>query len=131
MRLIGARDRETLGDLFVHFVGEADAELQDVALHSTEVADALDLELLLVALGDADQHVVDQCAGQAVVSADFTLVRLAGAHDRAAIHFDVDLRPVLVFELAELALDSHSAIGDVYFDATRYCNRFFAYAGHG
>ena len=45
----------------------AERELQlGRALGQDAVADADDLELLLVALGHADDHVVDQGAGQAV-----------------------------------------------------------------
>ena len=49
MRLVGAGDREALGNLLVHFVGEADAKLQRVALDRAQVTDALNLQLLLVA----------------------------------------------------------------------------------
>ena len=64
----GALDREgdALGGLDDDRVGEAEGELEVVALGRDAVADADDLELLGVALGDADDHVGDERAGQAV-----------------------------------------------------------------
>ena len=84
-----------------------------------QVTDALNLQLLLVAFGDADHHVVDQRARQAVVGANFAFFRSRVQTTRLAVvfHLDGDLGPMRVLELAELAFDSHSAIGDVHFDA--------------
>ena len=47
---------------------------QLAALLGGTVTDTVDLELLLVALADADHHVVEQRAGQAVESAVFLLI---------------------------------------------------------
>ena len=94
------------------FVGKADAKLQHVARDRGQVTDALNLELLLVAFGDADHHVVDQRAGQAVVSANFAFFGIARADDGLAVvvDFDADLGPMRVLELAELAFDGDRAI---------------------
>ena len=55
VRLIGAGDIQAGRNLFVDFVGEADTQLQRVALHGGQVTDADDLQLLFVAFGDADR----------------------------------------------------------------------------
>ena len=48
--------------------------MRPVALRRGAVADADDLELLREALGDADDHVVDQRAGEAVQRTVLALV---------------------------------------------------------
>ena len=97
-----------------------------------QVADALDLELLLVALRHAHHHVVDQRPRQAVVGADLALLALARANDRLAVvvDCDADLGPMRVLELAELAFDGDLAVGDAHLDAVGHRNRFFANTGH-
>ena len=67
-----------------------------------------------------------------MVGANFALFRRARADDRLGIriHLNADFGTMRVFELAELALDSYSAIGDVHLDALWQRNRFFTYAGH-
>ena len=51
------------GNRQLDFVGKADAKLQFVFLHGGQVADAHDFQLLLVALRDADHHVLHQRRG--------------------------------------------------------------------
>ena len=65
---------QPVGDRHLQLVGQADAELQHLALHGGQVADALDLQPLLVALGDADDHVDQQGPGQPVQGAALALV---------------------------------------------------------
>ena len=53
---------------------EAELELEILALGHYTVTSTGDFELLGVALGDTNDHVVDQGAGQAVLAAGFALV---------------------------------------------------------
>src|SRR3954468_20706346 len=107
------------------FVGKANAQLQRIALDGAEVADALNLELLLVAFCDPNQHIVDERPREAMVSANIAFFRIARANHGTAIDLDRDFRAMRVCEFAEFSLDSHSAIGgDVDFDAGRHWNRF-------
>ena len=65
-------ERDAVGGVEDDRVAVAERELElRRALGHDAVADADDLEPLLVALGDADDHVVDQRAGQAVQRAAF------------------------------------------------------------
>src|SRR5450631_525494 len=82
--LVDALDRETggvldgegdaLGRLDGDRVAVAECELQVAPLDCHAITRAVDLQLLLVALGDAEHHVVDQRAGQAVQRAGLPLV---------------------------------------------------------
>src|SRR5580765_360555 len=56
------RDRDALRDWIHHVVAQPDLELEVLALQRGAIADAVDLELLLVTLGDADDQIVDQRA---------------------------------------------------------------------
>src|SRR5699024_3577858 len=68
------------GDLLHgNLVGEAQVHDQLVALLGHTVADAVHVQLLLIALGDAHHHVVDQGPGQAVQSA--VLLGVVGTGD--------------------------------------------------
>src|SRR3972149_4343730 len=132
VRLIGASDREARRNVLVHFIGESDAELQDLARDRAQVADALNLELLLVAFADTLNHVSHQRPCEAVIGANLALLGAAGADHRVAlgVDLDVDLRPMVVLQFAELALDGNLAVGDVYLHAGRQRNRFFLRTGH-
>ena len=66
-------------------MGEAQVHDQLVALLSHTVAHAVDVQLLLEALGDAHDHVVQQGAGQAVQAAVGLLVVGTGHMDHIAL----------------------------------------------
>ena len=67
-------------------MAEAERELDlAVALRRGAVADADDLELLAEAVGDADDHVVDERAGEAVQRPVLALVVGALDEERAAV----------------------------------------------
>src|SRR6185437_5221557 len=68
-----------------HRVAEAERELQVPAARLDAVAGADDLQGLRVALGDADDHVVDQRPGQPVQRARLPLVVRAAHHERAVV----------------------------------------------
>ena len=61
-----------------HRVRVTKGQIQVLALELNTVANAGELEDLGVALGDADDHVLDQGAGEAVTSTGLTLVVGAG-----------------------------------------------------
>src|SRR5262249_21328850 len=56
------RDRDAVGNRISDVVGEAELELQVLALHRGAISDAGDLEPALEALGDALHHVLDERA---------------------------------------------------------------------
>ena len=68
-----------------HRVAEAERELEVRALGRDAVADADDLQRLGVAVGDADDHVGDQRAGQAVPRPALALVVGTGDEQRAVL----------------------------------------------
>ena len=81
------------GALTIDRVAEAEGEAQRVgALRLGAVADADDLEFLLEAVGDADDHVVDEAAGEAVQGTVLALV--VGTLD--AVSVPPSLRTVIV-----------------------------------
>ena len=49
-------------------------QLQDLALLLSSVADTIDLQCLGVAVGNTDNHIVNQCSGQAVKCLFFLLI---------------------------------------------------------
>src|SRR5690606_22924348 len=84
-------------------IGVAGGERQGVlALRLDRVADAVELELALVALSHALDHVAQQGTGQPVVrTRRLVVLRTDVAHgDRVALDLDRDLRPVLVGQFA-------------------------------
>ena len=79
MGRVGDGDGHARGGLEHDLVGVADLERHGVGLLELGlVADADDLELLGVAVGDALDHVGDQAAGQAVQRAALPLVVARG-----------------------------------------------------
>ena len=73
-------------------VAVAERELELVAHLLRAVADADDLEALAVARRDADDHVVDEGAGQPVEALVELGLRRPGDHDGAVLLRDVDAR---------------------------------------
>ena len=60
---VGVSIDDALGDRVLHRVREAERQVQGLALHLGAKADAYQLELALVALGDARHHVRQMRAG--------------------------------------------------------------------
>ena len=77
-RRVGQFDRHAIGRRQLDRVGIADRQHDRLLVHAGLVADALDLELLLVALGHALDHVGDQAARQAVQRSGSDARRRAG-----------------------------------------------------
>ena len=77
---------DALGGVDDHRVGESQVELQLLgALGDDTVANALDLKLLLIALGDTDDHVLDEGARQTVQRAVLPLVVGTGDDDLSLV----------------------------------------------
>src|SRR6266511_3226338 len=128
----GHLEGDPLGRLDRHRVRVADLELElrrPLGLHP--VPDADDLELLDVALGYADHHVVDQRPGEPVQRAVLALV--VGARDRELVADarDGDVVRRVVLERALRALDDHVAALDGHVDTGRDGDGLLADAGHG
>ena len=104
---------DALGRLDRDRVRVAERHLQVLALELRPVADALDLELLLEAVGDALDHVRDQAAGEAVQGAVLAAVGRARDGDRAVRLLDLHVRREALVELALGALDRDPARGDL------------------
>src|SRR5450759_3290979 len=110
-------ERDALGSLDSDRMAVAEGELEVAALGRHPVTGAVDLHLLLVALGDTEHHVGDESAGQAVQRARLTLVvgtldldgplSGPGNHDRLRNN---------VLQLALGALDSDSLSVDGHVD---------------
>src|SRR5262249_20243394 len=110
-----------------------DREDDSPLLHAGLVADALDLEALLKALGNALNHVVDQAAGQAVQGTVLPLV--VGARDLDGlgllIVLDAHVWMIGQFELAPGPPGPALAIGPLDLDAGRNGHRLLADSRHG
>ena len=113
-------------------MGEAHGEPQVGPLELGAVADALDLEGLGEAVGDAHDHVVQERAGEAVEGA--VGARIAGARDDHLrfFHGKSDIAGEGALELALRTLDGDLvAIGDGDLDTAGDGNGLLADAGHG
>ena len=103
--VVGNLEGDALGSLDDHGVREAQGELEVLALLLHAVADAGELELLLEALGNANNHVVDEGAGEAVAGTGLTLVVGTGNGEDVVLDVDGELLKNIELELALGALD--------------------------
>ena len=87
-----------------------DGENQVLALHLRAVAHAHDVQRLLVALGHADDHVVDQRAAQAVQRPVHLVVRGAGDAQRRALDLDLHVVVNVLGQLTLGALDGDDVV---------------------
>src|SRR3954469_3722976 len=103
-----------------HRVGVAERELEVAALELGAVADALDLQRLREARGDALHHVGDERAGQPVQRTVLRAVRRAADEQLAVLLADLDGARLALLERAarpghahDLGLDRHAdRVGD-------------------
>ena len=86
-------------------MGVADVQDELVALLGGTIANAVDFERLLVAIGDADDHVVQQSAGQAVQSAVLLAVVGTGNEELSTFLLDGHARLELLGQGTLGALD--------------------------
>jgi hypothetical protein len=124
-------ERDALRCVDLDGVGEAEAHLHALALGDGPVTGAVDLEGLLVALRDADDHVVDEAARQAVQGPGLALVVGAGDRDGPVLALlDGDRLGQLSAELALGALHGNRRAIDLDVDAGGHQNRLLPNAGH-
>ena len=98
-----------------HLMGIAKVHDQIGALLGDTVADAVDVQLLLEALGNTDDHVVEQSAGQAVNAAMQLIVGRTLHGDRRTFLLNDHLRPQALSQLALGSLDGDDiALGNVH-----------------
>ena len=70
------------GGIHPHRMRVTNLQDEDLAIHRGAIADALDFQILLEAVGHTDDHVAEQRAGQAVQRAVLALVVRALDRDR-------------------------------------------------
>src|SRR5829696_6945018 len=114
-----------------HGVRVAERELEVAAAGLGPVADALDLQRLGVALGDAVDHVEDERARQTVQRAVVRAVGRALDEDRGVLLLDGDVARDRLRELAAGAVHAHDAGVDADRDAVGHGDGLLADAGHG
>src|SRR4051812_1103910 len=120
-RLVLDREGDAVGGVEDDGVAVAELELQlGRALGQDAVADADDLEPLLVAVGHADDHVVDEGAGQAVQGpADSLVVGAPDVEDAGVTLLDDDRGGHGVAQGALGTLDRHHVAVDLDVHAGR------------
>jgi hypothetical protein len=124
-------ERDALGSGHQHWVREPERELEVTALGHDAVTGADDLEGLDVPLGDASDHVGDQCARQAVQRlGDPLVVRASDVDDAVLATGDRDGLGHDVAERALGALDRDLLALDRDVDAGRYDDRQPSNATH-
>src|SRR6478672_1729631 len=129
-RLLGHREGDAGGRFDVDVVREAELQRQGVALHRGAVTDADQVQALFKAGGDADDHVVDQGAGQAPHGAR-TLVVLADGQVQAVValgDFDLFSNGPGAFALGTLHRDGLAVERDSH--ALRDLDGAFSDTGH-
>src|SRR4051812_28899481 len=128
VRLVRHRYGQPLGDRSLQLVRQSHAKLQHLPLESRQIADADDLQLLLVALLHADDHVVHDRTGQPVQSPGLPLVILAADDDLLVrlVHLHVYFLAVLPGELPLGPFHVHGLAADADLDAVQDGNRFIA-----
>src|SRR6185437_3355332 len=123
-------DGDAFRDREVHRVREAEREVEGLALHLRAKADAHELELLLVTLGDAPHHVGEVRAGGAGER-----TRLAGIgvlHLQALLRLDdADTLSEDEAQRALRALQRHGTARDRRGHALRQLDRRFGNSRHG
>src|SRR5215470_19191572 len=111
-------ERDALGRGDLHRVRVTERELQVAAPQCDAVTDAVDLHLLLIALGDPDHHVAHQRSRQPVQGTRAALV-VGPAHQQRAVlaTLDGDRLGDPVRQRAPRAVDRHVGAIDVDVDA--------------
>src|SRR3954464_12968017 len=105
-------ERDSLTRFHYDRVRVADVEPEISALQRGAIANALQLEALLEALGDALDHVRDQRPRQTVQRAIVAALGRPGDDDRPFSLLDLHPGGNLLRELSERAVDHHAARGD-------------------
>src|SRR5690606_1159637 len=112
-------------------VREAEAQLEVLALHLAAEADAVDLQVAGVTLRHADDGVLDQRAGEAVLGALLAGVALPRDGQHAVLEFEAELRVDVDGQGALRALDLYDArLHRLEVHALRQADGVAADAGH-
>ena len=127
---VGDLDGDVLGILHDDLVAVADIHNELLALLLNTVADAVDLELLLVALGNADHHIVDDGTGKSVQRAVELLIVRTLYLDYCPIDFNSHVGVDLLGKSTLGTLDCHNAVFEFRFDAGGNIYRFSSNSRH-
>src|SRR3954471_8173513 len=126
----GHLELDALARLDLDRVRVADLQLEVGARHRGAVADTLDLEALLEAVGDALDHVRDQRPGQAVQRTILAALGRARDRDHAVVLRDLHPLRHLLTELAARARHRHTAGIDRDEDAGGHFDGSLTDTGH-
>jgi hypothetical protein len=127
VRLLVDRDVDPGRDVEHHHVRVAQREHHLLALDLRAVADADDVEVLAEALGDTDDHVVDERPRQPVERAVLALVVGALDHEPAVLLAEGDGLGDGALEGALGTLDRDAVAVDLDLDAARHRDRGASY----
>ena len=129
--VVGNLKGDVVGSRIDNGVGVAQGEVKILALERGTVADAGELELLLKALGDADDHVVKKGAGEALLGVGGGGLVNADDVELGALLLDLDEVGEGAGELALAALDGNGAAIDCHSDSGRNLDRLLTNTRHG
>ncbi len=108
---------------------KTDVQHELFALLCGTVTDTVDFEFFLIALRNADNHVVDQRTGKAVQRVTFVAFFFADHVDRVAVDFDAGTRVNFLAQRVFGAFDRHDVvIADGDGNTGRNLDRQFAYS---
>ena len=142
VRIVGHLEADVLRGLVDHGVGVAQGEIEVLALERGTVADARELELLLKTGGHADDHVVEQRAGEALLGVGLLSVVVAGDGELQGVGvagelglggdlLDADQAGELAVELALGPLDVDVVAIDCHGDSGGNQDRLLTNTRHG
>ena len=123
--LVRTGDRQPFRNRNLQFIGEANPQIQNLAFDRNDITDADDFELLLIAILDAENHVVDQGPGQAVHGAREAVIGDPG-HDQFLATLRLGDTHFFAVGETELPLGTFDLDGlpvDRYLDTVRYWDR--------
>ena len=113
MQSILQLDLDGIGVLKLNGMREAQGQGQLAALLGGTIADALNFQILTEALGNTDDHVMDQGAGQAMEAACLLLVIGAGNQNLIALDSNSHQRMKLGMQGTLGALNGDSVLGRI------------------
>ncbi|MNT24242.1 hypothetical protein D3C72_1597070 [compost metagenome] len=111
-------------------VRETQGQIQLVALSLRLVTHAYQVQLFLETLGDANNHVVDQCAQRAGHGIGFAAVVRHVETQGSCIVFHFDLAGEGLGKYAQRAFYGDRLCGDGDFGASWHYDRHFSYSRH-
>ncbi len=106
---------------------ESQRELEHLAVGLCAITYADEFHLLLIAVGNAFDHVVNQGAGQTVLGAVLAVVGRTGYNYVAVFNRDGEVGIDSLFEFAFGSLDGNDVGSNVYGHTCGECNGSFTY----